>query len=88
MQDARGSVLTEVSDVRFLKRMFCRHEIEFVRDIYGDEIIERGWKRSIWKCSRCGKIVMRDQLHELPNVELTGLRLRLHSVLKSGTTRC
>lgn len=50
--------------MRVLKRLFCRHEFEFVRNIYGDEIIERGWKRSIWRCKHCGKTVERDELHD------------------------
>lgn len=49
--------------MKFLKRVLCRHDIEFVRNIYGDEIIQRGWKRSIWRCKRCGKAVDRDELH-------------------------
>jgi Zn-finger protein len=39
----------------FLKRWFCQHSYVFVRNIYGDEIIEKGWKRSIWRCQNCGK---------------------------------
>jgi ribosomal protein L37AE/L43A len=49
--------------MRFLKRLFCRHDLEFVRNIYGDEIIERGWKRSLWKCKTCGAVVAKDELH-------------------------
>lgn len=52
----------------FFKRLFCRHDLEFVRNIYGDEIIEWGWKRSIWKCKHCGKIAPKDSLHERPNL--------------------
>ena len=47
----------------FLKRLFCRHDLVFVRNIYGDEIIERGWKRSLWKCNHCGAVVAKDELH-------------------------
>lgn len=37
--------------MRFLRQLFCRHrDIVFRRNIYGDEIIERGWKRSEWVC--------------------------------------
>ena len=39
----------------FLKRLFCKHDYVFVRNIHGDEIIEYEWKRSIWKCQLCGK---------------------------------
>ena len=43
---------------QFLKRLFCRHQaLAWVRNIYGDEIIERGYNRSLWRCKRCGAIV-------------------------------
>ena len=42
--------------MNILKRLFCKHTYKFVRNIYGDEIRYLGWKRSIWKCSKCGKI--------------------------------
>ena len=48
----------------FLKRLFCTHNFEFVRNLYGDQIIEWGYKRSVWKCSKCGKLTGRDALHE------------------------
>lgn len=41
--------------MKFLKRLFCEHDYEFVRNIYGDEIIEYGWDRSVWRCKHCGK---------------------------------
>jgi len=50
--------------MRWLKRLLCRHEFVFGRNLYGDEIIHWGWKRSIWRCSKCGKIVARDELHD------------------------
>jgi len=42
--------------MNILKRLFCKHTYKFIRNIYGDEIRYLGWKRSIWKCSRCDKI--------------------------------
>lgn len=50
--------------MKFLKRLLCRHGFEFVRNIYGDEIIERGWKRSLWRCAHCGKEAARDELQD------------------------
>lgn len=48
----------------FFKKLFCGHSVlEFVRNIYGDEIIARGWKRSIWRCGKCGATVAKDDLH-------------------------
>lgn len=43
--------------IKFLKQLFCKHyRQQWVRNIYGDEIIECGWNRSIWKCSHCEKV--------------------------------
>lgn len=50
--------------MNFLRRLFCRHNFEFVRNLYGDQIIGWGYKRSVWKCSHCGKLQGRDDLHE------------------------
>lgn len=50
--------------MKWLKRLFCRHkDTSFVRNIYGDEIIECGYKRSIWRCNECGARVFKDALH-------------------------
>ena len=50
--------------IRFIKRLFCRHtERDFVRNIYGDEIIEYGWRRSIWRCAKCSKLLYADLPH-------------------------
>lgn len=51
--------------LKFLRSLFCAHEFKFVRNIYGDEIISWGYKRSIWCCSKCGKLDGRDDLHRL-----------------------
>ena len=42
--------------MKWIKSLFCEHEYEFVRNIYGDEINACGGYRSIWKCKKCGKI--------------------------------
>lgn len=50
--------------IAFIKRLFCKHyKLTFVRNIYGDEIIAFGWKRSLWKCHHCGALVPGDYLH-------------------------
>lgn len=46
-----------------LKQLFCKHNYSFVRNIYGDEIRLSGWKRSEWRCSKCGKIKYSDRLN-------------------------
>ena len=41
----------------FLRRLFCHHELNFVRGIYGDEINMVGGRREWWECWKCGKWV-------------------------------
>lgn len=52
--------------MKTLKKIFCKHEnLEFIRNIYGDEINRVSLKhiyRSIWKCKDCGKIVYKGKL--------------------------
>jgi hypothetical protein len=50
--------------IKFLKSLFCRHEFTFWRNVYGDEIIMLGWKRSVWRCEKCGRFQYRDELHK------------------------
>lgn len=40
------------------------HDWRFSRNIHGDEIMHRGWKRSEWRCERCKKYEYRDDLHQ------------------------
>lgn len=47
--------------MNFIKRLFCAHDWQFVRNIYGDEIYEFGGDRSVWRCSKCGKVESRHQ---------------------------
>jgi hypothetical protein len=39
---------------RWWRRLFCKHEWSWVRNIYGDEIIWADYKRSEWRCVSCG----------------------------------
>ena len=48
--------------IKWVKRLFCEHEYDFVRNIYGDEINACGGYRSIWKCKKCSKIEYRKNL--------------------------
>ena len=41
--------------------IFCKHTYKFIRNIYGDEIIRAGYKRSLWECSKCGKIEYKNE---------------------------
>jgi len=52
--------------VNFLRQLLCgllHNEWKFIRNIYGDEIIAAGWRRSIWRCQRCGKHKYEKELH-------------------------
>ena len=48
--------------MNLFKKLYCEHKYEFVRNIHGDEINHRDGKRSVWKCTKCGKIQYRDKL--------------------------
>lgn len=50
----------------FLKRLACKHEWRFVRNIYGDEINMAGGRRSWWRCPKCGACQCRDELYKGP----------------------
>lgn len=50
--------------MKWIKRLFCKHEYEFLCNIYGDEVIWCNWHRSVWRCKKCGALVYRDNLHE------------------------
>lgn len=41
----------------FIKQIFCSHNYVFKQNIYGDEINNHNGNRSIWQCSKCGKII-------------------------------
>ena len=44
-------------------RLFCKHDYAYLSNIYGDMIRYADWKRSIWKCKKCGKIKYKDNLY-------------------------
>ena len=46
-----------------IKRLFCKHEYEFERNIYGDEINHVGGCRSWWRCKKCGKLALDQALY-------------------------
>lgn len=49
----------------FIKRQRCKHkDLEFIDNIYGDEIIRMGGNRSIWKCKGCGKVIFKKYLYD------------------------
>lgn len=48
-----------------IKRLFCKHKHPtFVRNLYGDQIILAGYKRSQWKCQDCGAWIFKGRLHD------------------------
>lgn len=57
--------------MNFLKRLFCRHRnLQFVRNISGDEINDRGGARSLWRCADCKTAVSRDDYYHGPLVAI------------------
>jgi len=42
--------------MNIIKQLFCKHDYEYVHNIYGDEINYCGGYRSLWKCKKCGKL--------------------------------
>lgn len=68
--------------LKFFKRLLCRHKgkREFIRNIYGGEIITRGYKRSIWQCSICGATVCANHVHadapEIAAIDANLLKVR------------
>lgn len=50
--------------MKWFRNLFCRHEWRFIRNVYGDEIIYSGYKRSIWRCYKCQKHTYKDELHK------------------------
>ena len=51
--------------MKWINRLFCHHDYSiFICNIYGDEIHATGGKRSVWKCSKCGKVFYAPHLKE------------------------
>lgn len=49
--------------MKIVKRIFCHHEWQFERNIYGDEINWVGGCRSWWVCPKCGAHTLGDHLY-------------------------
>lgn len=51
----------------FLKRLFCRHHnLQFVCNLPGDDVRDRDWKRSLWRCAHCQAGVSREGFYQRP----------------------
>lgn len=48
----------------WIRSLFCTHRYEWFRNIYGDEIIYSGYKRSLWRCRLCGRWRAEEYLHD------------------------
>lgn len=47
------------------KMLLCNHSsYSFIRNIYGDEIREKGYMRSMWRCNHCNMILYKRFLNE------------------------
>lgn len=49
--------------MKFIKKLLCIHKYEFIRNIYGDEIIHLNYKRSEYKCFKCNKYFYSEYLN-------------------------
>lgn len=49
-------------------KLFCKHDYQFYRNIYGDEInhflLIHKIYRSIDRCTKCGKLKYKEELHK------------------------
>lgn len=53
---------------KVIRREFCKHDYTWIRNVYGDEIYMSGkFKRSWWRCKKCGVFNSTGQLHEEDN---------------------
>ncbi len=51
---------------KFFKQNTCPHEAtKFVRNIHGQEIIDSGYKRSVWQCKECDKYIYQPYLNDI-----------------------
>lgn len=41
---------------KLLKMLFCRHEYEYIRTLYGDEINAHNGNRKEYRCRKCGML--------------------------------
>jgi len=48
--------------MNIFRRLFCKHDFTFMRNLYGDQIIEWNYSRSVWRCSKCGRVEGRAEL--------------------------
>lgn len=55
---------------KFIQKIGCKHDYIFIRNIYGDEINQRGGNRSLWQCMKCGKYMYSKALYSKCNRNL------------------
>ncbi len=48
---------------QFYNSFFCKHDLIFDENIYGDQINNVGGHRSWWRCKKCGNYVTKPELH-------------------------
>jgi hypothetical protein len=65
LEDLRNANLKLMDLIRrLIKQLFCRHHYEWYYNLYGDQIISWGYKRSVWKCTKCELLQGREKLHD------------------------
>lgn len=51
--------------INWIKSLFCKHDYKHESNIHGDFIVYTGYKRSIWKCTKCNKYKYSNSLNKL-----------------------
>lgn len=51
--------------MKWIKQLFCKHNYEKTYSIHGDMIIMTGYKRSVWRCTKCKKHKFSNYLNKL-----------------------
>lgn len=51
-------------------KLWCRHDLVFQHNIYGDQIIFNNYNRSVWECKKCKVLVYNPQLYREKKVQL------------------
>lgn len=59
---------------KWLRKLLCRHRTPvFIRNIHGDEIVEMGYKRSMWSCPDCGSLLLGNKVHKSESSGFLGI---------------
>ena len=66
-------------------KLFCKHDYEFNSTIHGDMIIQMGFNRSIWKCTKCGKYTQRKEYVNKDKQKILLRNKKIKNIISSYT---